>query len=188
MKTFFTSDTHIGHSNIIKYCKRPFSHCEEMDETIIDNWNKTVHKDDVVYHLGDVAFVRDEYKLLSILNRLNGTIHLVLGNHDKCIQGSVVGRFASVSNFKEIYVQDSSNIKGRQHIVLCHYALRVWNKSHHGSWHLYGHSHGSLPPLAGSLSLDVGSDCWNYTPVEYNFIKQKLSTIKFKPIDQHGED
>ena len=53
--TFFTSDTHFGHENIIKYCNRPFTSTEEMDKALISNWNKVVKPEDTVFHLGDFA-------------------------------------------------------------------------------------------------------------------------------------
>lgn len=74
---FFTSDTHFGHANIIKYCGRPYKTARDMDEGLIKNWNDTVRPDDLVYHLGDFSFQSDQY-----VHRLNGKIILVKGNHD----------------------------------------------------------------------------------------------------------
>ena len=61
-------------------------------------------------------------------------------------------------------------------IALMHYAMRVWDRSHHGSWHLYGHSHGSLPPLVGKFSFDAGVDCWNFTPVALDTVKSEMES------------
>jgi calcineurin-like phosphoesterase family protein len=72
-----------------------------------------------------------------------------------------------------------------QEIVLCHYAMLVWNKSHHGTWHLHGHSHHSLPIDNYSLRLDVGTNGWSYCPISFEQIKQELSKRIFKPIDHH---
>jgi len=79
---YFTSDTHFGHTNIIKYCNRPFKDAGEMDRFIITEWNKIVTPDDTVYHMGDVAFTSPE-RLKHILANLNGYKILVLGNHDR---------------------------------------------------------------------------------------------------------
>lgn len=75
---FVISDTHFGHSNIIKYCNRPFKSSEEMDEIIIQNWNSVVRDQDIIYHLGDVYFSN----LSNFQHRLKGRKRLVLGNHD----------------------------------------------------------------------------------------------------------
>ncbi len=79
---YFISDTHFNHSNIIKYCNRPFKDINEMNNILINNWNDIVKKDDVVYHLGDFGFLND-YELKQILSVLNGQIYLLRGNHDE---------------------------------------------------------------------------------------------------------
>ena len=79
---FFTSDQHYGHFNIIRYCNRPFSSVEEMDETLIQNHNKKVRQSDIVYMVGDLAFHKDRAQIIALLKRLNGRKILVTGNHD----------------------------------------------------------------------------------------------------------
>lgn len=78
MSTFIISDTHFRHKNIIKYCNRPFFSAGEMNECLIHNWNSVVAPEDTVYHLGDMGFG----DLSEFRGRLNGTIHLIKGNHD----------------------------------------------------------------------------------------------------------
>ena len=68
------------------------------------------------------------------------------------------------------------NLEQTQLVVLCHYSMRVWDRSHYGSWHLYGHSHGNLPPLKNSL--DVSVDCWGYRPVSIDMIYQDICEQK----------
>lgn len=75
---FVISDTHFGHSNIIKNCNRPFKSSEEMDEIIIQNWNNVVKDQDTIYHLGDVYFSNSS----NFQYRLKGRKRLILGNHD----------------------------------------------------------------------------------------------------------
>lgn len=79
-KIFFTSDTHFGHANIIKFCKRPFLNVDDMNEALVENWNKVVPEDGIVFHLGDFAFGGSNV-WNEITPRLNGQIHLILGNH-----------------------------------------------------------------------------------------------------------
>lgn len=156
---FLTADTHFSHAKVIKMCNRPYSSVEEMDESLIDNWNKTVSKKDIVYHCGDFAFRNTEY----YVKRLNGQIHLILGNHDKV-------NLASQKYFKSISQIKIVNTKPK--IVLCHYAMRRWPALHYDAWHLYGHSHGRLKEEF--LSFDVGVDCWNYKPVSYDQVCEKM--------------
>ena len=155
---FFTGDTHFSHKNVIKYCNRPFETAAEMNEKLIENWNKVVTKSDIVYHVGDVAFEKDQDKLDKLLSKLHGEKHLVWGNHDKGLKGSKLLRhFHSLSDIKTLVVPvTKGEIISHQRIVLCHYAMRVWDQAHYGALQFYGHSHGTLPHMANQL--DVGVD------------------------------
>ncbi len=181
METYFTSDTHFGHRNIIKYSNRPFPWCgdnncksckqcreavEEMDETMINNWNEVVGKHDHIWHLGDYAFA-PEWRMKQIHDRLNGKKHLLLGNHDD--HNKMRAIWEHVGSYRELRID-------KTFVVLCHYAMRVWNKSHRGSLMLYGHSHGTLPGT--SQSLDVGVDCWDFKPVNLEQIKERMKTLE----------
>lgn len=176
---YFTSDTHFFHSQVINFCKRPFNCVEEMNEQLVQNWNKTVKPGDLIYILGDVSFgnVQDTNQILS---RLNGQKYLIYGNHDQLIRKK--------KELQEHFVwcKDLARIKPlinneKQDIVLCHYAMRVWEKSHYGSWQLFGHSHGGLSDHGEdvipvhSLQVDVGVDVWNYTPVSIKEIKKFMN-------------
>ncbi len=181
MNYWFTADTHFGHANIIKYCNRPFKDSVEMNETIISNWNKVVKKDDLVYHLGDFCFGRNDYDFDMYFERLNGLIIFLKGNHDRLAWAHRHKFYAAHNSYHEIEING-------QEITLCHYAMRVWNKSHHGSWHLYGHSHGSLPDDKNSLSFDCGVDCHNFAPINFEQIPAIMSKKTFKSIDHHGRE
>lgn len=174
-KTFFSSDTHYGHNNILKYCNRPFVDIEEHDGKLIANWNSVVGPEDEVYHLGDFAMGKTPSP--SYLNRLNGIKHLVWGNHDSNQTRALPG-WTSSQPYLEIILE-------KQFIVLCHYKFDVFNKSHHGAIQFYGHSHGSMP--GNDQQLDVGVDCWNYMPVTLEEIKARLRTLPpYRNKDHHG--
>lgn len=166
---FFTADHHFNHSNIIRYCKRPFQSVEEMNEVLIARWNERVQPEDEVYHLGDIGF-GSPAQLRPILDQLHGKIYLIKGNHDKLIHQNI-NRFQWIKSFYELTVPDTSFKLGHHLIVLCHYALKVWNASHWGTYHLYGHSHGALPDDPKSRSFDVGVDCHNFYPLSYEEVK-----------------
>lgn len=174
---YFTSDLHLGHVNIIKHCNRPFSSVEEMDNVIIERWNNTVTDKDVVYILGDFSFYKDQQKSVDVLNKLKGAEkHLILGNHDTHMKAWVKNVFTSCSSYKEIQIIDESFLGGKRTIVLFHYAMKTWNKMHHNSISLYGHSHGTIPGTP--QSLDVGVDCWDFFPCSYTQIKEKLNNTR----------
>lgn len=78
---YLIADTHFGHKRIIEYCHRPFSSVEEMDQSLIHNWNVTVKNNETIIHLGDFAIASGE-KIKTIMNQLNGVKKLIRGNHD----------------------------------------------------------------------------------------------------------
>jgi calcineurin-like phosphoesterase family protein len=177
INTWFTADTHFGHNNVIKYCNRPFSYIEEMDDELISRWNEVVKKEDIVWHLGDFCFSHPD----TYLDRLNGNIKIIMGSHDGILastkkQGVICSMMEVISTpfFKGDY-----NIK----MTLCHYALRSWPLSHYGTWHLFGHHHGNLEPYG--MSFDVGVDCWNFYPVSMEEVAEKMKTLT--PIVDYSE-
>jgi calcineurin-like phosphoesterase family protein len=145
---FFTSDTHFGHQNIIKYCSRPWTTADEMTEGLIANWNDVVPADGIVIHAGDVAFCDP----VNIIPRLNGKIILVRGNHDRAGNDRLYWHACDYLNLRA----------GKQRIIVLHYAMRTGDQAIRGSWHFYGHSHGTLPPLG--KSWDIGVDANAYKP------------------------
>jgi calcineurin-like phosphoesterase family protein len=94
MKMFFTSDTHFGHTNIIKHYNRPFSSIEEMNEEIVERWNSVVTKKDIVFHLGDIELFN--YSHVSIMDYIEKLqfyeIVLIRGNHDRSRTLSLLDR------------------------------------------------------------------------------------------------
>lgn len=180
MNTYFTADTHFGHANIIRYCNRPFKSVYDMDESLIQNWNAVVGPEETVYHLGDFSFAPSE----RYLSRLNGHIFFVMGNHDKEMKRV---RQERRWDHKVTFLPAEAEVEVEgQRIILSHYAMRVWNKSHHGTWQLYGHSHGSLPDDPNARSIDVGVDVHGYRPVTFDEVAIYMAKKNWKPIDHHG--
>lgn len=170
---FWTSDTHFGHDRILEFQRetRQGDTVEEMNEILIENWNKTVRKNDRIYHLGDFSFMSGT-KTDELLQRLNGQIHLVLGNHDGMIEKRPELRkyFASVQMYK------SMTFDGK-YICMMHYPIEDWNRSLHGSIHLHGHVHGGSSHKIMKIRnrLDVGIDNrMDMTPWNWEEIKLAL--------------
>ena len=173
MQYWFTSDTHFNHAKVIQYANRPFKDVAEMNETIIERWNERVRPGDFIYHLGDFGW-KD---CSEIIKRLRGQKFLIIGSHD-----------AEADRLKKYFCQLTplKSIKiGIQTIVLCHTAMRVWDKSHYGSWHLFGHSHGNLGPFG--KSFDVGVDTHNFYPYSFDEISAKMATLDDKFNDKRYE-
>ena len=123
------ADTHFNHENIIKYCNRPFKDIEEMNESIIENWNSVIKKDDIVYHLGDFGFGSLE-DLKQIFDRLNGKKYLIMGNHDLRYGKN----FFIKLGFIQVYKKGSCQI---DNLLLTHYPKKV----EIGIFNYYGHIH-----------------------------------------------
>lgn len=134
--TYFISDTHFGHTNILKFEPefRPFKNVDEMNEYIIQEWNKVVKWDDEVYHLGDVYFASKSN--LNFVKRLNGKKKLVLGNHD--IHTSPK-EFHDVG-FEEIY----GMLKFRKNFIITHAPVHVDELQYGATYNIHGHTHGRM--------------------------------------------
>jgi calcineurin-like phosphoesterase family protein len=179
MNVWFTADHHFGHARIIELAKRPFASVETMDEAMVERWNARVEPGDLVYHVGDFSFADHT----PYLKRLKGQKRLIVGNHDHSNRLKKAEGWSTVDNMLHLTLDDTP-------IVLCHYGMRVWNRSHHGALHFYGHSHGNLP--GDSQSLDVGVDCWDFQPVSLAEIKARLATYPQRiepdqPVKRGGE-
>lgn len=157
-KLLFTSDTHFNHYNVIRYSRRPFQNTREMDDCLIACWNEMVGENDVIYHLGDFSNKNLKYAE-EVLVMLNGKKFLCFGNHDKHIR-----KFSRYfEDMRESFIIETS---AGQAIFLGHFLHKIWPRSHYGSWHLFGHSHGGMNEYAkteGKL-LDVGVDSHNFRP------------------------
>jgi len=181
-KVWFTADLHLGHTNVIKYSNRPFGTVQEMNESLVRNWNACVRPGDRVYVLGDLSFQKPE-GAAKTLARLMGQIYLVKGNHDRDkILEACEGRFVWVKDYFELKYEE-------QKMILCHYPFLTWRGSHKGAWNLHGHCHGSLQPEVNRYArrLDVGVDVHNYRPIEFTEIREILNQREFKPVDHHGK-
>lgn len=204
-KYWFTSDYHFSHYNIIRYCNRPFSSIEDMNGTLLENINSKVNEEDILYVLGDFAFSRprhlwyDVYKKLRNIIRCKNVI-LVTGNHDPYYfdyqtmtsvphpkLNDIFQKVVTTCFVKIPQQTRSSHTLSRiayYEFYLSHYACRVWNKSHYGAIHLYGHSHGTLKDIGapdkdhhGTInerSLDVGVDCNNYFPFSLKDVMDRI--------------
>ena len=175
MTIYFTADTHLGHANIIKYCRRPFSSAREMDEIIYCNWAAVVRPEDCVYHLGDVAW-GDEAAIAKTAQRIKylpGKKYLVPGNHDYHLD-ILADAFDEV--LPALYEIGAQARSGHHRAVLCHYPLAAWNRSHHASLHVHGHMHGRIP--MDTQRADAGVDVWNYYPVS---LEELLRAMKHAP-------
>jgi calcineurin-like phosphoesterase family protein len=213
-KVWFTADTHFGHRRIALYTRRLFclddaererlaesssmikpnwgpswASVARMDDHLIDQINRYVDKDDILWHLGDFSWGRKN-DLVSAARRYRERINchnvfLVMGNHDREDIGRV---FDAFHDYKEIKV-------GKANIVLSHYAHCFWNRSHYGSWMLYGHAHGSAEEwldahMPGRLSMDVGVDniariTGEYRPISSEEISTMFSSKKGYQVDGH---
>src|ERR1700681_4171088 len=121
---WFTSDTHFGHTNIIKYCTRPFTDAGEMDRVIVANWNELVQPTDIIYHLGDFAFASPE-RAKHIVSNLNGHKVLILGNHDRS------GHKMAEWGFNEVHQSLQIELEGGLKANLSHYPYKGTPDDHH---------------------------------------------------------
>lgn len=163
-KTFITSDLHLGHANIIKYCNRPFSNVHEMNKTLIANWNKTINKKDTVYFLGDLNYGKNSKSTDYWLNKLNGKIVFIGGNHDRSYKTRVhKGYQLDYGGIKFFLVHDPKN------------APIGWS-----GWVIHGHHHnnklGGFPLIDKSKkTINVSVELTDYKPLSMDEIIKMIS-------------
>jgi calcineurin-like phosphoesterase family protein len=197
---YFTSDTHYSHKNLVRGTSRwddksrcrDFDTLEQHDNVIVNSINKIVGAEDTLYHLGDWSFGGYE-NIRRFRHRINClTVHLILGNHDQNIENNIeafFGDFASISYYKEIEINGNK-------IVLSHWPMKIWNKSHRGSWQLHGHCHNHLKPdewwtkskpNERRRTMDVGMDTNNYKPWSYSELEKIMDNLTRHPngLDNH---
>lgn len=161
---YFTADTHFYHGNVIQYEQRPFQTVEEMNETLIRNWNAKVSPDDDVYILGDFT-LKGPVPANAVLERLQGRKYLIRGNHDGFVDRAAFRQDAFS------WVRDYFELSWQGHrFVLFHYPLLTWNSMRRGSFHLHGHQHNKRRYNEANREdnlrrLDVGVDANGMSPV-----------------------
>lgn len=171
---WFTSDLHYGHSAVLNMQARPFKDVEEMNRTLIRNWNAMVSKKDTVYILGDLAHRCPVETINAVISKLNGKKILIKGNHDKEYDSSL---FEGIYDFLELKGLCDTTIS------LMHYPMLEWPKSRHGSIHLHGHQHNDFGynedmKRQGILRYDVGVDAHDFYPVSLNQILEFMNISK----------
>lgn len=167
-----------------------------MDESLINNINDCVKPNDILFHLGDwcmrrkdinldiidtAAMYREKIKCKNIIN--------IIGNHDpQNKKGEPNKKFSDIFNQCASLIKQSFDVicplsKRNVHIIMCHYAMRVWESSHHGTYHAFGHSHFTLDEDLKSLSCDVGVDAvaGRATGMTYGEMKKKDAWSELKP-------
>lgn len=181
--TFFTSDLHFGHANFLTkhFGKRHEVYgydVDAMNNGLIANWNSVVKSDDDVFHLGDIGFLQFT-KLKPLVERLNGRLHLLIGNHDERLDFSNV-----------VEIEKNIDIEvDKQYITMSHFPAYTWNGCHRGSWMLCGHEHGNInrdPHMTTWKIMDVGIDCHpEYKPFSFGDIKRIMDIRQTR--SHHGK-
>jgi calcineurin-like phosphoesterase family protein len=156
MKTWITSDLHFGHKNIMNFCPdsraRFRNDVDYMNEAMVREWNDLIEPGDLVYILGDVAFLPAQ-KAAETVNRLNGTKILVEGNHDRKALNDPTFRKC----FKEVHKYLDINYNGTK-VVMFHYPIAEWDQMHRGAVHFHGHLHGGESGMEEFRCRDMGMD------------------------------
>jgi len=189
---WFTSDTHFGHARIIELCNRPFGNVAQMDASLIANWNEKVGPEDIVYHLGDFTLSGDLCQVEHWLNRLNGDEINILAlsqHHDgrwlkeldrrslsrELLSWQTRSRGAVNLLPPEWLITEPDASGAEIMLAMSHYPMREWDRKHHGSIHLHGHSHGRSDLWPATLDVGVDTELADYAPVSLETILAALT-------------
>lgn len=175
---YYIADNHFAHANIIEFCNRPFNSVEEMDQFMINAWNRVVTQEDEVYIIGDLIY-RSKKPYTWYLEQLPGKKHLIIGNHD----GLMIKQPKAAAYFESIEKTALIRDNGKK-IFLCHYPVLEWPGYFRGEWCISGHIHNAKNEAYYILKnmekqLNAGVDIINFAPctfeelVKYNEIYKK---------------
>lgn len=178
MRTYITSDLHFGHTNIMKFCPQSRARFKNdvnyMNETMVAEWNSIVEPEDMVYILGDVAFLPAQ-KASEYMERCNGRKILVQGNHDRKLLNDP--RFRRC--FEEIHHYLDITYNGYK-ICMFHYPIAEWDQMHRGALHFHGHLHGGVSGLEAFRARDMGMDATGFIVIEMERAINDAMTGKIK--------
>ena len=168
-RTLLIADTHFSHKAIIDYCSRSFSSVEEMNETMIENWNRVVRKDDNVFVLGDFALCGKD-KIIEIGNRLRGRKTLILGNHD----GASINTYRE-AGFELVYKHP---IVFKEFFILSHYPQFTVENGLYAN--IYGHIHND-PKYKDytARTFCVSVERINYTPIDFEEVYELMKGCEY---------
>ena len=174
MSIWITSDTHFGHLKEFLWGPRGFKSSLEHDEAIICNWNSVVKPEDEVYHLGDVMLNDNEHGL-ECIKRLNGKIHILIGNHDTDTR---IELYKTCPNI--VSIDYATQIKvGKKYFYLSHYPTLVHNYDDYVKiWNLHGHTHSQNKFSEWFHCYNVCLDAHNNYPVNIENIIQDINNQK----------
>jgi len=187
-KVFFTSDTHFGHRNIIRYCNRPFESVSEMGRELIRRWNAVVREEDEVWHLGDFSLSADVERVRSWFGQLNGAYINLLALYDhhdgywlRELHKGAMYQFGPVfpwytrsGGVVVLYPPIVTGVYEEVTLALSHFPMRDWDRKRHGALHLHGHSHGRVRSLKHALDVGVDTPLANYAPISLERILEIL--------------
>lgn len=189
---YYISDLHFGHKNILRFDNRPYNTTEEMELDLISRWNKQVSNADHVYVLGDFLWKAGSDEWIRILNKLNGNIHLILGNHDpEHYSTGVQKRLSEICHYKEV----TETVDSRPYrLILSHFAiLSYYGSCYDNTFHLHGHVHvtqeqtlvedfaqlaksknpATFNNLGQMINVGVMMPYMNYTPQTFEYLLMK---------------
>lgn len=173
MANWYTSDLHLGHANVIRFCERPFASVGDMDAHYLKMLESNVTKHDDLWILGDIALGprrEIERTLRRLFERVPGRKHFVLGNHDS--------RWITRLGWHSVH-QIAEIRDGAHKLVLCHFPMRDWHRRHSGALHLFGHVHDTH--FGYRDAVNVGVDVWNHQPVQIADILKRVKDLPVAP-------
>ena len=197
-KIWFTSDCHFGHRNILNFCERPFENTKEMEKAIIENWNRVVKPNEKVFCLGDFSWFHSRHEIKKIVNKLNGEIYMILGNHDKkeAFELCDAEKLYICSDITYLYLRPETNDSDNRFetncytVVLSHFPQLCYSQSEkNNTYNFFGHIHSRKNQpmiefdepikLLKRQQYDVGADRHDYTPIDFFDVLKEIEEYPY---------